>query len=251
MTAVGFGVHPKQNSSSKVARSWIYYNSVSRGHRVPFPAGTQGFLYYIPNTPPSSNSFCAGGGSQTVGQLRFRITDSSDPASFTTGRDLMLPTGLPWLICPHPRPAGAPRSCIWELLLRDGFVSAPNEISRTCRRRRTGSTITTFGEPFVYDFSRPFIWANIVSEIQGGKEYLIRFRNPVRPIVGDRNGAIVYKGSYDLFSALTLCTHITIVMVRCDLLWHSVVMQDRRCAPSRRFRLVMMALSHALSPSGF
>ncbi|TFK46194.1 hypothetical protein OE88DRAFT_1668055 [Heliocybe sulcata] len=57
-------------------------------NNIPFPLDAQGFLYWHldPDAPPLS------------GQVRFRITTSSDPATFPNGRDLQLPDGGTWNI---------------------------------------------------------------------------------------------------------------------------------------------------------
>ncbi|KAG6895176.1 hypothetical protein C0992_002759, partial [Termitomyces sp. T32_za158] len=65
----------------------IYYNH----KRSSFPLNTQGFLYYhqYPHLPP------------TTGEIRFRVTKSSDPSYFRNGTDLMAFDGvLPWSIPP-------------------------------------------------------------------------------------------------------------------------------------------------------
>ncbi|TFK45327.1 hypothetical protein OE88DRAFT_1221798 [Heliocybe sulcata] len=58
--------------------------------RIPFPPDTHGFLYWYlePGAPPAS------------GQVRFRTTTSSDPATFPSGRDLQLPDSRTWNISP-------------------------------------------------------------------------------------------------------------------------------------------------------
>ncbi|KZT28306.1 hypothetical protein NEOLEDRAFT_1129692 [Neolentinus lepideus HHB14362 ss-1] len=54
--------------------------------RVSFPSDAQGFLYW--HVEPDAPALAS--------QLRFRITDSSDPATFPDGRDLHLPNGRVW-----------------------------------------------------------------------------------------------------------------------------------------------------------
>ncbi|TFK48104.1 hypothetical protein OE88DRAFT_1665206 [Heliocybe sulcata] len=54
----------------------------------PFPEGTQGFFYWYIDT----------GAPLLAGQVRFRVTDSEDPASFSAGKDLCLPTGELWTL---------------------------------------------------------------------------------------------------------------------------------------------------------
>ncbi|TFK46233.1 hypothetical protein OE88DRAFT_1595401, partial [Heliocybe sulcata] len=72
----------------------MYYLEVShschtRGCKgIPFPPESHGFLYWHlqPDGPPVS------------GHVRFRITKSSDPATFPSGHDLQLPDGRIWNI---------------------------------------------------------------------------------------------------------------------------------------------------------
>lgn len=63
----------------------LRYHSQNGAHH-PFPSGTQGFIYY--HRPPDKLP--------TAGSVRFRITESEDPASCMSGKDLLLPTGLTW-----------------------------------------------------------------------------------------------------------------------------------------------------------
>ncbi|KAJ7452817.1 hypothetical protein FB451DRAFT_1565789 [Mycena latifolia] len=56
--------------------------------QMPFPPVARGFVYCAPQAglPPLATS------------VRFRCTASADPASFASGHDLTLPSGLPWQI---------------------------------------------------------------------------------------------------------------------------------------------------------
>ncbi|KAG6853273.1 hypothetical protein C0991_005544 [Blastosporella zonata] len=53
---------------------------------IAFPSNTRGFMYYYrdPALPPTS------------GEIRFRLTSGSDPATFRDGSDLQNPTGATW-----------------------------------------------------------------------------------------------------------------------------------------------------------
>lgn len=117
-----------------------------------------------------------------MGQLRFRITDSDDPASFAKGKDLTLPDGLPWYTYPRNRRHANPPSVIWNLLVQDGFIP---EISGAYGRevkRGIGPSVSHFGELFVMDFSRSRMVWKIVSETKGRKEfYKLYPLNPLRP----------------------------------------------------------------------
>ncbi|KAJ7183943.1 hypothetical protein C8R46DRAFT_1344595 [Mycena filopes] len=69
----------------------IPYRSVG-ARRAPFPPQSHGFLYFHrdPDAAPLE------------GGLRFRLSENELPSSFKAGRDLLLPTGLPWqLILPQ------------------------------------------------------------------------------------------------------------------------------------------------------
>ncbi|KAF8867828.1 hypothetical protein BD779DRAFT_1685257 [Infundibulicybe gibba] len=68
-----------------------YCASRKRGEKfrdLTFPVGTHGFFYYY--SPPGLPYF--------AGEVRFRITPSTDPASFATGVDLSTPHRLPWRV---------------------------------------------------------------------------------------------------------------------------------------------------------
>ncbi|TFK45335.1 hypothetical protein OE88DRAFT_1222195 [Heliocybe sulcata] len=74
--------------ASEAPRLQIYYfRSASRNY-IPFPRDSQGFFYWHldRDAPPVS------------GQVRFRTTTSSDPATFPSGRDLQLPNSRTWHI---------------------------------------------------------------------------------------------------------------------------------------------------------
>ena len=78
-----------------------------------FPPNTTGFLYY--HVPPYS--------SPLAGEVRFRITPSSDPDSFATGSDLLMENGVPWRI-PLLYVAGRDAfNDLHALLLQDGLVT--------------------------------------------------------------------------------------------------------------------------------
>jgi len=63
-----------------------YYPATKESKYRPFPRHTCGFFYYHSpsNLPP------------TAGELRFRITHTSDPTSFADGQDLQRRSSTPW-----------------------------------------------------------------------------------------------------------------------------------------------------------
>ena len=78
-----------------------------------FPPNTTGFLYY--HVPPYS--------SPLAGEVRFRITPSSDPASFAAGSDLLMENGMPWRILLLNVAGGIIFKGLLALLLQDGLVT--------------------------------------------------------------------------------------------------------------------------------
>ncbi|TFK52151.1 hypothetical protein OE88DRAFT_1807115 [Heliocybe sulcata] len=83
-------------------------------NRIPFPPDSHGFLYWYlePDAPHLS------------GQVRFRTTTSSDPATFSSGRDLQLPDGGTWHISLFEIARGSKYSGLRAQLLSEELVSA-------------------------------------------------------------------------------------------------------------------------------
>ncbi|KAM5537499.1 hypothetical protein V8D89_008826 [Ganoderma adspersum] len=80
-----------------------------------FPPGTHGFIYY--HVPPYS--------SPLAGELRFRVTSSRNPASFTAGTDLLTERGMPWRYPLYKIVCRPNWTDFVALLLQDGLVSQP------------------------------------------------------------------------------------------------------------------------------
>lgn len=172
----GFNVDPNIFPSGVNRSTIIYAEYRAFASKMPFPAGTHGFLYC------SVDSSASPAGSPDAvtnppGQIRFRITPSSDPATFAAGRDLQLPTGLAW----HTYPRGL-ATCLRMLLVQDKYISLEaDEDYRIRRRTRYGAAnLTHFGQPFLLDFSRWTMEGTIVSKIQRGKAITLRLGNPMR-----------------------------------------------------------------------
>ncbi|KAJ7148378.1 hypothetical protein C8R46DRAFT_1065351 [Mycena filopes] len=126
----------------------LYYDKPARGVFPKFPPQSAGFLYFLraPDDRPLE------------GTLRFRLSADERPSSFDTGKDLLLPTGLPWkqllpqLLHVKLRKVGAQ-------LLRENIVTE-TEISRCHQvfgkgRKIPPSATTLFhlGQEFPVDFS--------------------------------------------------------------------------------------------------
>ncbi|KAI0064515.1 hypothetical protein BV25DRAFT_1914229 [Artomyces pyxidatus] len=110
-----------------------------------FPDGTQGFFYYHPPTPPET----------ILGELRFRVTSSADPATFSSGSDLRTLDGEPWGILPaFLGPSAYHGSTLGQLLLDERLVTqAQRELwDKLPYRRNPVSVVTQFGEPFAVSF---------------------------------------------------------------------------------------------------
>ncbi|TBU22218.1 hypothetical protein BD311DRAFT_770818 [Dichomitus squalens] len=116
-----------------------------------FPPNTAGFLYY--HTPPYSPPL--------AGEVRFRITPSPDPSSFSEGSDLLMEHGVSWRIpLLSTAETGVKRyTGLHALLLQDGLVtpqlldiavSAANSVAKTGRGRKicihTTALVSSFGQ---------------------------------------------------------------------------------------------------------
>ncbi|KAI0318908.1 hypothetical protein OF83DRAFT_1170671 [Amylostereum chailletii] len=133
--------------------------------QLAFPPDAHGFLYYHPPTalPPLDE-----------GHLRFRITPSSDPATFLQGKDLLYPDGEPWnLRCGRIANSREYYLPFRRMLLEDGLVteaqlnewgSCYNSIG--IRRRNVMSDLE---KPFAFNFeikTQPF-WVSSTSGEDG------------------------------------------------------------------------------------
>lgn len=174
------------------------YSSPRISPIIPFPPNTHGFLYYTslasarPPVPDNRSS--------ELGQIRFRITPSSDPSSFAHGKDLLMPNGLTWHSvprAPYNYRNGRP-SFLWKLLLRDGLVS--DAITYTHRQRHSSDDLTRFGQPFPVKFgglrfSRTVRSDNMGQESSEEETAQLNVRNPLRPLFATGvEGPSLYSG---------------------------------------------------------
>jgi hypothetical protein len=122
--------------------------------RVPFPAGTQGFFYYIPGPAHAP----------IAGELRFRVTTGPDVGSFERGRDLLSADEdgrRPWTI-----PAAAifqstskyTRICETIMNVDRTVDAALAAAARAGARRVIPSSVVihSLGQPFTHDLSHGF-----------------------------------------------------------------------------------------------
>ncbi|EPQ61349.1 hypothetical protein GLOTRDRAFT_69734 [Gloeophyllum trabeum ATCC 11539] len=123
-----------------------YYHSRRECIHIPFPEGTQGFLYWHvePNAPP------------LLSEIRFRVTASSDPAAFSDGYDLQRPNGRIWRRTLFDIADHANHAPFRAVLLRDGLVTqdlfddilAWANNNGNLKPGDTSHLIWRFGQPF-------------------------------------------------------------------------------------------------------
>ncbi|TFK46204.1 hypothetical protein OE88DRAFT_1739660 [Heliocybe sulcata] len=142
-----------------------YFGSGSNS--VPFPPDSQGFLYWHldPDAPP------------ILGQVRFRTTASSDPATFPNGQDLQLPDGGTWNIslfdiARRSRYSGLRVYLLSERLVTAKVLYAALTISGSQGKQifhpATGSVlIWKFGQRFVVDLQNLAVVPWIIGSLAG------------------------------------------------------------------------------------
>ncbi|KAJ7082623.1 hypothetical protein B0H15DRAFT_803084 [Mycena belliarum] len=122
--------------------------SKSGSQNLPFPADTQGFLYYYlrPDASPLE------------GSLRFRVTQSHYVWTFDVGQDLRTPGGLPWQIMLVQIACRDNYDSVRAQLVREGLVPAEDMLRCQAMFRKKAKinlhgTLFHLGSPFVVDFS--------------------------------------------------------------------------------------------------
>ena len=121
----------------------LVYGRTSDASMVQFPPDTAGFLYY--HAPPP-------GAPDIVGELRFRVTNNSDPSSFAQGHDLLF-KGFNWSL--PIMPAVRFMRVVRQLLLKDGLITE-DVIARLKRLDAgQGRTIDT-KSTVIYAHKQPF-----------------------------------------------------------------------------------------------
>lgn len=162
-----------------------------------WPDGTRGFLYYHcgAESRPHQNDQDE---IAPAGQLRFRITESDDPATFAMGHDLKSANGVVWYTFPNP----SSNNTIWRLLVNDGLQSPlPPSVKRQQPRsiRSTYSTISRIDQPFLVELKRRFLGINIALK---GTEHVVQtlLWNPFRcgGLIQDPKIRPLYQGELSL-----------------------------------------------------
>ncbi|KAG6860434.1 hypothetical protein C0995_011202 [Termitomyces sp. Mi166 len=132
-------------------------------HRLRFPSKTRGFLYchHDPRLPP------------TTGEVRFRVTETSDPTCFQNGTDLMRPDGsLPWSISLlQLRSTHEPFK---ELAIQDGIIQ-PGIFNFG----KFGVAMTFLEQPFVVTLDKTRILHLIDLQQYRAKKSVIRILLPI------------------------------------------------------------------------
>ncbi|TFK46190.1 hypothetical protein OE88DRAFT_1041720 [Heliocybe sulcata] len=159
---VRFPVAPEQ-PSVKIR----YFNLGPKTKR--FPPDSQGFLYWHldPDAPLLS------------GQVRFRVTTSSDPATFPNGRDLQLPDGATWNISLFDIARRSQYSGIRVCLVSEKLVTAKvlyTALSifapygaRTIHPATGSLLIWKFGQTFLVDLRSQKMYLWIIGSSAGEK----------------------------------------------------------------------------------
>lgn len=171
------------SADGRFALSLLSYHAYSV--RARFPENTRGFLYYhIPS-----------GQLPISGELRFRITPDSNPASFEEGYDLARADGFYWRVQLFKMPEE-----LRNLALRDGLI-IPSDVAerkRLVQGKRVNRIFLHYLEqPFFFDFASTQLK---LTGVKDGNARKIAFYNPTRewrprwcdPANG--HGVATYKG---------------------------------------------------------
>lgn len=136
----------------------LYYHTPHGVRRpLPFPLGTHGFLYYHRGDPAHL----------AEAQLRFRVTTDDRQESFATGRDLLLPNGLPWAMS-GPALATIPNDAFRLLELKVPIDQETSKTWHAVKSRRTCTVIRGVGEEFELRFGS----SNEVFYVANGSDLL-------------------------------------------------------------------------------
>jgi hypothetical protein len=156
-----------------------------------FPLGTSGFLYFHPGTAGPISA-----------HLRFRVTGSSDPASFDAGQDLLMPFGVPWK---HNLTAVFRGDGVGEaanVLLREGLVTEAD----IARWKRTPvhslGEIVAEGTPFRVDCKRHYFSVHLV---RGEEVTKVNVHSPFWPRTYVGPHVAPYRGKHFRFRTRSDC----------------------------------------------
>ncbi|KAJ7189112.1 hypothetical protein C8R46DRAFT_34914 [Mycena filopes] len=151
-------------------RTRFYYHGGPGPGGLRFPADSVGFLYFhrYPDAAPLECS------------VRFRLCENHLASSFRAGRDLLLPSGLPWqLILPQLLRPGM--RTLANHLLREGLITATQilrcrEVFGPRRIPLRSSTLFRIGQEFPVDFrTDPSVLA-VAESLWGARLTPFRFK---------------------------------------------------------------------------
>lgn len=138
-----------------------YSSRFGTGYLLPFPKSTGGFFYYHvePSLPP------------IAGELRFRVTQSSDPSSFQAGHDLLRPSKRTWsrpllqIMSNQPSLAAIRQQLLDDGLVREDLLLHCERLLKTCHwAKTTGVTLYSLDQPFLADLSRSALTFRVVGK---------------------------------------------------------------------------------------
>ncbi|KAJ7119195.1 hypothetical protein C8R43DRAFT_1152397 [Mycena crocata] len=124
-----------------------------------FPRGSKGFLYYHsePHWTPLE------------GRIRFRVAPEGNPASFASGKDLLLPSGFTWQVILPQLACRTDYLLTGQQLLSEGLVTE-EKLSR-CRSLFSGKrispqyTLFRLDSPFVVNFASKLSLTVVASSV--------------------------------------------------------------------------------------
>ncbi|TFK46165.1 hypothetical protein OE88DRAFT_1638660 [Heliocybe sulcata] len=147
-----------------------YFHPRRGGHKhISFPPDSHGFFYWHieADAPPLS------------GQVRFRTTTSSDPATFPSGRDLQLPDGRMWNISIFDIAHGPHYSGLRAQLLSERLITAKVlgtalnisclEGARTIHPATGSLLIWKFGQRFLVDLQSTGMYLWVIGSSTAGR----------------------------------------------------------------------------------
>lgn len=182
---------PEEEVETSLPGQPLFYVSKIK-HAQKFPMNSRGFLYYY--VPP--------GQSPIAGELRFRVTPTSNPASFDEGHNLTTLNGFYWRMQFHAMP-----EALRNLALRDQPITPTVDTEHILEVDARTPALHYLEQPFFFKFEHAYI---TIACIHNGDVQRIRFYNPTRDSreslnPGTHNGGIGITPYRGMYGNLTLC----------------------------------------------
>ncbi|KAF5310827.1 hypothetical protein D9619_008025 [Psilocybe cf. subviscida] len=144
----------------KMGTTSLHYRAQdAKGQLLPFPSDTRGVFYYNQSTTAPT----------AIGELRFRLCD--DISLFDAGKDLCLPSGLPWCVSSDTILALATFEALREQLCEEGLLSP---VAKSFVDDAGSPVLHALNQPFAVNVETP----NMTVVFKTGEEttkYVIRF----------------------------------------------------------------------------